>query len=115
MIATVAEVGPSSAGNADKVEAPMLEEALVLCGDDGVHEDGRNVFVADGTALFAGAIEQIGNELRLDFGGAHLGTATEGTNRTDGLAGELYGQSIRGTEVGELGGANVDAVGLDGV
>src|SRR5262249_1186032 len=91
VIAAMAEIGPGGTSDADEVKAAMLEEALVLGGDDGVDQYGRNVFVTDGATLFAGAVEQIGDGFRLDFGGAHFGAATEGANRADGLAGELHG------------------------
>ena len=66
MIAAVADVGPGGAGNADEVETAVLEETLVFGGDNGVDQRWWEVVVANRAALFAGAIEKVGDELRLN-------------------------------------------------
>ena len=47
----------------------MLEEALVLGGEHGVDKHLREIVKANDTPLFPGAVEEIGDQFRLDFRG----------------------------------------------
>jgi len=60
-VGAVAQVVPGCAEDADEVESRMLEEALVLRGEDRVDQDGRNIFVADRAALLSGTVKKIGD------------------------------------------------------
>ena len=75
MTARVAHVGPGRPHDAHKVEAAVLEEALVFGRHDGVYQGGRQVLVEHRAALFARAVEEISNQLRLDFCAAHIRAA----------------------------------------
>src|SRR5216684_1702035 len=115
MAAGVAQVSPGGAGDAQEVEAAMLEKALVLRGENGVHEKRGEIVVADGAALLARAVEEIGDELRLDLGVIEGVAAAERADGANGFAVELHVQRIAADEVREFGGANVDRVALYGV
>src|SRR4029077_5699955 len=78
----------------------------------GVYEKRREIIVADGAALLAQAVEEIGDELRLDLGVIEGIAAPERTDGANGLAGELHVQRIAANEVRKFGGANVDRVAL---
>ncbi len=94
MSAAVAKIGPRGAHNAHDVEAAMLEEALVFRGHDGVNECRGQILIQHRAALFAGAVKQIGDQFRLDFGAAQIGAASERTDGTNGFAGELHAQRV---------------------
>src|SRR6266849_752051 len=115
MAAGVAQVSPGCASDTHEVEAAMLEKTLVLRGQDGVYEKRGEIVIADRTALLAQAVEEIGNELRLDLRAFEGIAAAEGADGSNGLAGELHVQRIGANEVRKLGGANVDRVALHGV
>src|SRR5258708_32789602 len=107
MIAGVAQVRPSGARDAHEVEAAMLEEALVLGGQNGVDEKRGEIVIADRPALLARAVEQIGDELRLDLSVVDRVAPAERTDRTNGLAGKLHIQRIAANEGRQLGRTNV--------
>ena len=48
---------------------------------------GGQILVQNRAALFAGAVEEIGDEFGLDFGAAQIGAAGERADGADGLAG----------------------------
>src|ERR1700680_13431 len=64
----VAEVGPGRAQNPDGIKSRMLEEAPVFHGKNGIAQNLRNVVVAEGSALLAGAVKQAGQKFRLNLG-----------------------------------------------
>src|SRR6266446_2797711 len=65
-----------------------------------------------GAALLARAVEEIGDEFRLDLGVIERVAAAERTDGANGFAGELHVQRIAAHEVRKFGGANVDRVAL---
>src|SRR5882672_9535039 len=71
-IMSMPDVGPCRADDADEVKAGVLEEALVFRGENGLYQLGRQIVVTYRTALFAKAVEEVGDQLRLDFRGAHV-------------------------------------------
>ncbi len=110
VLAGVAEVGPGGAEDADEVETTVVEEALVFGGENGMDEIGGKVVVTDGAAFLACAVEEVGDEFRLDLRGAEICPATQWTDGADTFGAELYGQGVSTAEVGKLGGTNVDGV-----
>ena len=112
---TVTEVGPSRAENTDKVKTGMFEEALVLGREDGLNKHRGQVFITDRATLFPGAVKKICDELGLNFGRAQVRASAERADRANGLAVELDSERVRTTEIGKLGGPNVDNVAVDGV
>src|SRR5260370_26811299 len=88
----------------------MLEKALVFRGKNGVNQRGRQIVVAYGPALFAGTVEKIGDELRLDFRGPEFCAAGNRPDRADVLARKLNCQRVGAGKVRKLGRPNVDGV-----
>ena len=108
------KICPGRADDANEVEAAVFEEALIFCRDDGVDQRRRNVVVADGAALFARGVEEIGDEFGLDVSGDEVVAPAERANRSDFLAGESDGDRVRGGEVRELRRDDVNAVAAHG-
>ena len=79
----MAQIGPRGPEDADEIEAWMFEEALVFGGENRLDQGWREIFVAHRASLIALAVEEIGNEFRLDFGDAHVRAAS----RQDGCYG----------------------------
>ena len=65
VLAAFLEVHIGGAHDADGVEAGVLEETLVFGGGNGVDQHFWNVAKFHQAALFAIAVEEIGDELRL--------------------------------------------------
>src|SRR5258708_32312901 len=98
MAAGVAQVSPGGAGDAQEVEAAMLEKALVLRGENGVHEKRGQIVVADGAALLARPVEEIGEEVRLALGVIGRVAAPERGDGANAFAGQLPGERIAADE-----------------
>src|ERR1700730_3278967 len=107
MTAGVAQIRPSRAANAHEVETAMLEEALILRGENRVDQQRGKIVVADRAAFLTQAVEQISDELRLNFGVVDRVAAAERADSANGLARKLHVQRISADKVRELGGANV--------
>src|SRR5580693_3231917 len=61
----VPEIDPQRANDADRIETRMLEKVLVFSREHRVHHHLRNLVETDNLPLGAGAVEQIGDQLRL--------------------------------------------------
>ncbi len=95
-------VGPRRSHDADEIKAAMLEETLVLSGKNGVHQHYRQIFIADGTALLASAIEKIGDEFRFDLRGVQLSATGKRLDGTNTFPAELNRERIAAGEIGKL-------------
>src|SRR5579859_3476066 len=111
----VAKVGPRGAKNADEVEAGMLEEAFVFGGENGLYQLWRQVIVTHRAAFLAEAVEEVGDEFRLNFRRAHVRTAAKRADGANDPAVELHGYGVTTRKVRELRWANIQSVALDGV
>jgi len=80
----------------------MLEETLVLSGKNGVHQHYRQIFIADGTALLASAVEKIGDEFRFDLRGIQLSATGKRLDGANTFAAELNRERIAAGEIGKL-------------
>jgi len=96
----MANVRPGRAEDANEVETGMLKKALVFRGKDGLHEKGRQIFIAHGAALFSGAVEEIGDEFRLDFRTAQIRATGKRADGANDLAAELHGNGVGPAEKG---------------
>ena len=102
MLAGMPQISPRRAGNADEVETPVFEEALVLGRKNCIHEHRRQIFVPHRAPLLAGAVEKVGNQFRFDLCTIKFRAAGKRSDRSNGLPAELYCQGIIPREIGKL-------------
>jgi len=76
---------------------------------------GRQIVITNRAALFAQAVEQVGDQLRLDFRRAHVRPASERANSSNDPAVELDGQGVTSGKEGEFRRPDIEGVALDGV
>src|SRR5437879_5096618 len=109
------DVGPCSTDDPDEVEAGVLKEALVFRGKNGLYQLGRQIVVTHRALFFAEAVEEVGDEFRLNLRRAHIGAATERADGANDPAAELYGQSVATREEGEFRRPDIECVALNSV
>ena len=107
--AVLGDVDPGGADKADRIEAGVLEEALVLGGEDGVDEDLGDVLELDLAALLAGAVEQIGEEFGFEVVDGALGVVAAGDDAGDDAVAEEDDAGL-GARVGVDAGKDLDGV-----
>src|SRR5215470_1697135 len=115
VFAGVLDITPRCASDANEIKSAVLEKAFVFRRKDGVHEHYREVIVAYRAPLFARAVEQIGDQLRLDFRCVKFGPALQRADAANALPAELHGQRVLPAEVGKLGWPDVHRITVYGV
>lgn len=92
------EVGEGAFGDAEIVDAAVIEEVAIFDGDDGLHHVRRNLVVGDEAALGAVLVfGEGGDELRFEIVGAELGSVLGGDALND-AAGGVDGGTVGGVE-----------------
>src|ERR1035438_9795484 len=89
LLAPLFQVHVHRLDDAQRVEALVLEEALVLGRSDGVDEHFRNIGELYQTSFLALAIEEIGDEVRLDLVLGASRVVAQGDDLRDAAVGEL--------------------------
>jgi hypothetical protein len=113
-VAAFPDVHPDGLDNADRIEAGVLEEALVLGRNDGVAQHLRDVGVLHQAALFAILVEKVGDQLGLEQVLGSFGIVAQADDLGNTIAGELDHAAL-GLEIGIRAGIDVNLVGLQGV
>ena len=111
----VAQVGPGRAQNPDRIESRMLEKAPVFHGKHGIAQNLRNIVVADGAALLAGAVKQARQKFRLNLGGIQRGSILHGADLLDFGAAEIHDQPVFCSKIRLAGRADFDFVAMQDV
>src|SRR5260370_41782354 len=93
----------------------MLKKAFARCGKNRVHKTRGEIIVPDGGALFSRTIEEIGDQLRLDFSAPKSIATTQWADAANVFTGELHVQRITANEIRKLGRANVHRIALNSV
>ena len=89
-----AQVGPRRPQQAARVHPAVLEEAMVLGGEDRVDEDQGHLGQPHGTVVFAGAVVGAGQHFRLEGGGADV--VAIACDARDALVARLEPDALRG-------------------
>ena len=76
-------IDPGRAHDADRIEAGVLEEMFILGGQHRVHHHLGNIVEVHDAPLLALAVEQIGDQLRLQMILGALGLIAQGNDLRD--------------------------------
>ncbi len=114
-IAFVANVRPGRPEDAHKIETRMLEKALVFGGEQRVHQRFGDILKANPAPLFPRVIEEIGQQLRLDFRALHHIAVIEQLDAADAAARKIDVQCVFALEEGVVKRMDLDDVAVDAV
>ena len=113
--AFAAKIGPCGAKNTHEIETGMLEKALILGGEDRVHEHSGDIVKADPAAFLAGSVKEIGEQFGLDFGALDDVAVIEQLDAAHAAASEIDVQRVLALEIGVAKRVHLDDIAVDGV
>ena len=111
-LAAFFQVHISGSGDAQRVEAGVLKEALVFGRDNGIDQQPRNIRVVHDAPLLAVTVVKIGNKLRLELELAAVGIVLKRDDFRNSATGELDDAGLF-PEIGLRAGENLDGVRTD--